>query len=168
MLKETIGKELSSRKVKSEDDSRLMIVGSENDDIKFLDMVEQFRAVIVVDDHCTGSRYFWNKVEIENGVIESIARRYLARPICPQRDYPERKRVPYLLQLAKEWDVKGIIFLQQKFCDPHELDKVAILNFFKEQGIPTLYLELDVTVPLGQFRIRVEALLEQLREEEIW
>ena len=168
LLKETIGNELSSRKVKSEDDSRLMIVGSENDDIKFLDMVEQFRAVIVVDDHCTGSRYFWNNVEIENGVIESIARRYLARPICPQRDYPERKRIPYLLQLAKDWDVKGIIFLQQKFCDPHELDKVAILNFFKEQGIPTLYLELDVTVPLGQFRIRVEALLEQLREEEIW
>jgi benzoyl-CoA reductase subunit C len=145
-----------------------MIVGSENDDIKFLDMVEKFRAVIVVDDHCTGSRYFWNNVTMGNGPIESIARRYLERPVCPQRDYPERKRLPYLLQLARDWDVKGVIFLQQKFCDPHELDRVAILDFFKQQGIRTLYLELDVTVPLGQFRIRVEALLEQLREEEIW
>jgi benzoyl-CoA reductase subunit C len=70
--------------------------------------------------------------------------------------------------MAKDWDVKGAIVLQQKFCDPHELDKVALINFFKENDISTLYLELDVTVPIGQFRIRVEALLEQLREEEIW
>ncbi|MCJ7595829.1 MAG: 2-hydroxyacyl-CoA dehydratase, partial [Desulfobacterales bacterium] len=91
-----------------------------------------------------------------------------ARPVCPQRDYPERKRLPHLLSLAKDWDAAGIIFLQQKFCDPHELDRVAILDFFKKHSLPTLYLELDVTVPLGQFRIRVEALLEQLREEEIW
>lgn len=168
LLKETIEKELKGRTAKTGDDSRLMIVGSENDDIKFLEMVESFKAVIVVDDHCTGSRYFWNKVEMENGAIASIAKRYLARPVCPQRDYPERKRLPYLLSLAKDWDAAGIIFLQQKFCDPHELDRVAILDFFKKQSIPTLYLELDVTVPLGQFRIRVEALLEQLREEEIW
>ena len=168
LLKSTIEKELAGRKVKSGEDSRLMLVGSENDDIKFIDMVEKFKAVIAIDDHCTGSRYFWNNVEMENGAIDSIARRYLARPVCPQRDYPERKRLPHLLQLAKEWDVKGVIFLQQKFCDPHELDRVAILKFFKENGLRTLYLELDVTVPLGQFRIRVEALLEQLREEEIW
>ena len=28
--------------------------------------------------------------------------------------------------------------------------------------------ELDATVPLGPFKIRVEALLERLREDEIW
>lgn len=168
LLKDTIEKELSGRKVKSADDTRLMIVGSENDDIKFLEMVEGFSAVIVTDDHCTGSRYFWNNVNVQDGPIESIARRYLERPVCPQRDYPDRYRLPYLLQMAKDWNVEGVIVIQQKFCDPHELDKVALENFFKEHDIATLYLELDVTVPIGQFKIRVEALLERLREEEIW
>ncbi|MFH1124512.1 MAG: 2-hydroxyacyl-CoA dehydratase, partial [Pseudomonadota bacterium] len=46
LLKETIEKELKGRVVKTGDDSRLMLVGSENDDIKFLDMVESFKAVI--------------------------------------------------------------------------------------------------------------------------
>ena len=55
----------------------------------------------------------------------------------------------------------GIVFID-------ELDKVALIDWFKEHDIPTLYLELDVTVPLGQFKIRVEALLENLREDEIW
>lgn len=168
LLRETIERELTGRKVKSADDTRLMIVGSENDDIKFLDMVESFSAVIVTDDHCTGSRYFWNKADLEISPIEAIARRYIERPACPQRDYPERLRLPHLLRLARDWNVQGVIIIQQKFCDPHELDKVALTDFFKEHDIATLYLELDVTVPLGQFKIRVEALLEQLREGEIW
>ena len=70
--------------------------------------------------------------------------------------------------MVKDWNVDGVILIQQKFCDPHELDKVALLKFFEQNDIPTLYLELDVTVPLGQFKIRVEAFLESLREEEIW
>lgn len=168
LLRETIEKELGGRKAKSGEDTRLMVIGSENDDIKFLEMVEGFSAVIVVDDHCTGSRYFWNKVDIQDGLVESIAKRYIERPVCPQRDYPERLRLPHLLKMAKDWNVRGIILIQQKFCDPHELDKVALTKFFQEHDLPTLYLELDVTVPIGQFKIRVEALLEQLREEEIW
>jgi len=168
LLKDTIEKELKGRKAKSADDTRLMIVGSENDDITFLEMVEEFSAIIVNDDHCTGSRYFWNSVEFQDGLIDAIARRYISRPVCPQRDYPVRNRLPHLLQMARDWDVTGVIVLQQKFCDPHELDKVALEEFFREHDIATLYLELDVTVPIGQFKIRVEALLERLREEEIW
>lgn len=169
LLRDTIDNELKGRVAKTGDDTRLMVVGSENDDIVFLDMIESFSAVIVVDDHCTGGRYFWNKAEPQDGgPIASIAQRYISRPICPQRDYPERLRLPHLLKLAKDWDVKGVVVVQQKFCDPHEMDKVALLEFFKEHDIATLYLELDVTVPVGQFKIRVEALLERLREDEIW
>jgi len=169
MLKRLLEEELPGRAVKSESDIRLMMVGSENDDIKFIEMVEGFDAVIVVDDHCTGTRYFWNEVELNNNdPIESLALRYINRPPCPQRDFPLRRRKDHLLNLAKEWDVKGAIVLQEKFCDPHELDKVAVLNFFNEADIRTLYLELDVTVPVGQFKIRTEALLEGLREEDLW
>jgi benzoyl-CoA reductase subunit C len=54
---------------------------------------------------------------------------------------------------------------QQKFCDPHEFDIPNLLKMFKENNIPTLVLEFDVTIPFGQFRTRIEAFLEMLELE---
>ena len=49
-----------------------------------------------------------------------------------------------------------------KFCHPHQTDHAFFSDTFKEEGIPILFLEFDVTVPWGQFRTRVEAFLETL------
>jgi len=149
--------------------TRIMILGSEDDDTPFIRMVESVGGTVVVDDHCVGTRYFWNNVENNNGdLVESIAKRYIERPACPSKDWIDRTRVPHILALAKEFDAKGAIVIQQKFCDPHELDIPAITKALKENGISTLFLEFDVTVPLGQFKIRVEAFLEMLQEDDLF
>lgn len=150
--------------------TRLMILGSEDDDIPFIRMVESVGGTVVIDDHCVGTRYFWNNVDNNNNedIITSIARRYCERPACPSKDWVDRTRIPHLLSLAKEFNVKGAIVIQQKFCDPHELDIPAINKAFKENGINTLFLEFDVTVPIGQFKIRVEAFLEMLQEDDLF
>ena len=162
-------KELPNRNLKREVGTRLMILGSENDDIEFINMVESVGATFVIDDHCTGSRYFWNDVE-KNGkdLIEAIANRYIQRPACPSKDWEERRRVPHVLNLAKDYDAEGTVLIQQKFCDPHELDIPMIKQHLENSGIPTLYLEFDVTVPIGQFRTRVEAFLEMIGEEDLF
>ena len=148
--------------------TRLMIVGSEDDDIKFLNMVERSGGLFVVDEHCTGSRYFWNQVEPMEDRLMAIAKRYIDRPPCPTKDWEERRRIPHILRLAREWNVKGAIIMQQKFCDPHELDFVAVKKALEGAGVPTLFLEFDVTVPIGQFRIRVEAFLEMIGGEDLF
>lgn len=162
-------KELQTRKLETPTGQRLIIIGSENDDTTFIDMVENCGATIVVDDHCTGSRYFWNQVE-PNGEdrLQAIAKRYIDRPRCPTKDWEERSRIPHIMNLAKDWNVSGAILIQQKFCDPHELDIPIIRKTLEESGIPTLFLELDVTVPVGQFQTRVEAFLEMLMEEDLF
>ncbi len=161
--------EIKQGSEKVNDGVRLMILGSEDDDIAFLNMIESVGANVVVDDHCVGTRYFWNNVETNGGnLIEAIAKRYVERPACPSKDWMYRSRIDHLLNLAKEYDVKGAIVIQQKFCDPHELDIPAINKAFKENDLKTLFLEFDVTVPLGQFRIRVEAFLEMLEEEDLF
>jgi benzoyl-CoA reductase subunit C len=147
---------------------RLMVIGSENDDSEFLGMVESCGATFVVDDHCTGTRYFWNSVEPDGDRLTAIARRYVERPPCPSKDWPVRTRIPHILDLARRWNAQGAILVQQKFCDPHELDIPAIKEALEAAGIPTLLLELDVTVPVGQFKTRVEAFLEMLREEDLF
>ena len=159
---------LPSRSLDRGDDVRLMLVGSEDDDIPFVRMVESLGAVVVVDEHCTGTRYFWNQVELDGSLHESLAARYIDRPACPSKDWPERTRIPHALALAREYDVQGAILIQQKFCDPHELDIPALKKALEDAGVPTLFLEFDVTVPLGQFRIRVEAFLEMLRQEDLF
>ncbi len=165
---ERILPELKNRKLDRETGSRLMLVGSENDDTEFVNMVESVGATVVADDHCTGSRYFWNSVENNGDLMQSIADRYVDRPACPSKDWEERTRFPHILKMAQDAGVEGVILIQQKFCDPHECDIPMLKQYLEEHGIPSLFLEFDVTVPLGPFRIRVEAFLEMLAEEDLF
>lgn len=158
-LKELL-EELPERKLKRPTGTRLMILGSEDDDTEFIKMVESLGATLVIDDHCTGSRYFWNEVIPQEDRIMAIATRYIDRPACPSKDWPERTRLPHILKLAKDFNVQGTLLIQQKFCDPHELDIPTIRQHLEKNGIPTYFLEFDVTVPVGQFKTRVEAFLE--------
>ncbi len=165
---ETLLGQLAKRDSDRSAGTRLMILGSEDDDIEFLRMVESCDATFVVDDHCTGTRYFWNNVERNGNALSSIAERYVKRVPCPTKDWPKRSRVDHVLALAKEYDVLGAIIMQQKFCDPHELDNPAITKALNAAGIKTLFLEFDVTVPIGQFKVRVEAFLEMLAEDDLF
>ena len=167
LLSETL-KELEEYTPDKEPGVRLMKIGSEDDDRDFLKMVESLGATFVTDDHCTGSRYFWNETKNGDDQLAAIATRYIERPACPSKDWPERTRIPHILDLAKQYNVQGVILAQQKFCDPHELDFPSIAKSLKEQDISSMQLEFDVTVPAGQFQTRVEAFLEMIREEELF
>jgi benzoyl-CoA reductase subunit C len=165
---EDCGKLLKGRVPRNANGTRLMLLGSENDDSSFINMVESSGATVVVDDHCTGTRAFWDEIEPEDDRLLAIARRYVNRTPCPTKDWPQRRRIERVLRFAKEWKVAGAVVVQQKFCDPHELDIPAARKALEEIGVKTLFLELDVTVPVGQFKVRVEAFLEMLSEEDLF
>jgi len=111
--------------------TRLMILGSENDDIQFINMVESVNGTVVINDHCVGTRYFWNNVEEKNGdIIEDIAERCVKRPVCPSKDWIKRSRIDRTLELVKDFDAKGAIVIYRKFCDPHKLDIPSITKYF--------------------------------------
>lgn len=160
--------QLKSRTLDRHVGPRLMIIGSENDDTTFVNMVESVGATVVADDHCTGSRYFWNLTQFNDDIMQDIANRYIDRPACPSKDWERRTRFPHILQMAKDFKVDGAILIQQKFCDPHESDIPVLAKYLKENNIPSLFLEFDVTVPLGPLKVRVEAFLEMLGEEELF
>ncbi len=144
---------------------RLMMVGGENDDIELVRMVESLGATVVIDDQCTGSRYFWQEVVPGEDPLEAIADRYLDAPPCPTKELQERQRIAHMDMLFQEYRAQGAILVNQKFCDPHQIDFPAIMAFFQKRNIPTLFLELDMTTPVGQFKTRVEAFLEMMQVE---
>ena len=147
---------------------RFMTIGSENDDVSFMEMVESVGATIVIDDQCSGTRYFWNEARVQADPIATIADRYCERPACPTKDYPLHTRYDHVLKLCQDYRARAAIFLQQKFCDPHEGDYPDLKRHLEANGIPTLFLEFDITNPIGPFRIRVEAFLETMSEEELF
>jgi len=145
---------------------RLMLLGNENDHLELTEFIESLGATIVVDEQCIGSRYFWSQVPAEEDPMLALARRYLERPPCPNKDVGrERRRLAHILNLAREWRVRGAVITQQKFCDPLGFEIPFIQAALREQGIPSLVLELDVVLPLGQFRTRIEAFLETIELE---
>ncbi|GAB4175598.1 MAG: phenyllactyl-CoA dehydratase subunit FldC [Rhodocyclaceae bacterium] len=159
---------LPSRRLDRPEGVRVMTIGSENDDAGFMAMIESVGATIVIDDQCSGTRYFWNEAKANGDPVKAIADRYCERPACPTKDYPAHTRFDHVLGLARDYNARAAIFLQQKFCDPHEGDYPDLKRHLEANGIPTLFLEFDITNPLGPFRIRVEAFLETLSEEELF
>ncbi len=158
--------ELKGRAPQGDPGVRLMIVGSEDDDTEMIRLIESQGARVVIDDHCTGSRNFWNLVELKDDLVYDIATRYIQRPPCPQKDWEGRRRLDHIRALARDYGVQGAIVIQQKFCDPHELDNPVIISLLQDEfNIPCLFLEFDVTIPVGQFKVRIEAFLEMLRLE---
>jgi len=157
-----------------EQGSRLMLIGSENDDRDFMRLVEyeiNYPATFVFEEHCTGARYFWSQISQNNNLVEALAKYYVDRIPCPSKDWgaaegkDERRRFSFIKEIAKEYRVDGTILMQQKFCNPHELDIPGLRDLFKELNIPTYTLEFDQTTPVGQFSTRVEAFLESIGEE---
>jgi len=170
---EELKQQLPNRKLDRDPGKRLLLVGSENDEIEFIQMVEtlgereSIGATIVAEEHCTTTRYFLDEVNEEHDdPLQAIAERYVARTPCPSKDWPDRTRLERILQLARDFKVDGVIVIQQKFCDPHEADIPFVRRFLDENGIPNYFLEFDVTTAAGPFAIRVEAFLETLDTED--
>ena len=164
-LLEELVAELADKKPDRDTGLRLMMVGSEMDDIVFVRMLEELGCTVVIDEHCTGSRYFWDDIVPQEDRLAAIADRYVTRWPCPAVSSEFNDRGDRIIQHAKDWDVQGVLLYQQKFCDPHEFDIPMLQKMFREQDIPILVLEFDVTIPFGQFRTRIEAFLEMAEIE---
>jgi|Deesub1362A_J573_1020465.scaffolds.fasta_scaffold00018_116 benzoyl-CoA reductase subunit C len=173
---ESLLEDLKDAEVDRDTGTRLMIIGSEDDDREFFKMVEyeqNYSATFVFEEHCTGARYFWDEVRPEEDRLMAIAKRYVNRVPCPAKDWPTygfygRRRFNWIEKWVKEFNVDGAIIMQQKFCDPHELDIPSLRELLDNLNIPHLFLEFDITVPVGQFRTRVEAFLESIGEDDLF
>ncbi|MBI4288029.1 MAG: 2-hydroxyacyl-CoA dehydratase [Chloroflexi bacterium] len=154
--------DLPERKDGPKPGARIMVVGSENHDLELLRLIESRGANIVIEDQCTGSRYFWNEVVPQEDRLTAIAQRFIDRPRCPLKDVTERRRLDHVLNLAKEFNARGALLVNQKFCAPHEYDIPRINKMLQEKGFPTFLMELDTTIHRGAVATRTEAFVEML------
>jgi bzd-type benzoyl-CoA reductase N subunit len=125
--------------------------------------IEDCGAWVVWDDFCTGSRYFNGNIDTNGDMIESIAKRYLDRIVCPAKHSGLYSRGEHVLKIVKQSKAQGVIFLFLKFCDPHSFDYPYIKEMLDKEGIPSMLFEIEDQLPSeGQFKTRCEAFVEML------
>ena len=143
----------------------LILVGAVLDDPAILTIVEELGARIVGDDLCTGSRYFAQPVEANGDPIAALADRYLKRLPCPAKYHPSREPGEHLLKLVSDTQADGIVFVLLKFCDPFAFDYAMIKEKLDVAAVPHLRLEMEHAPALDQWRTRLQAFLEMIKQE---
>jgi bzd-type benzoyl-CoA reductase N subunit len=149
---------------------RIFIWGNEIDDIAFVRLVEESGACVVMDDLCTGSRFFWEDVPLTDDPLEGIAQRYSNThcprsnvPQAPSRDQDLENRFGYIRRFVKEWKVDGVIFYIVRYCDTCELEGPDLREYLNSLKLPVLMIEDDYsTSTMGQLRTRIQAFLEMI------
>jgi benzoyl-CoA reductase/2-hydroxyglutaryl-CoA dehydratase subunit BcrC/BadD/HgdB len=145
----------------------VLLVGAVLDDPALPAFIEELGGRVVDDDLCTGRRGFETPVpmgeELADPVV-ALARRELRRPPCPARYAPSQPRSAHLLRLVQESQADGVIFLQQKFCEPHAFDLPPLRAALAEHeaGVPHLTLDMEGSAVDGALQTRVQAFLEML------
>jgi benzoyl-CoA reductase subunit C len=140
---------------------RIMISGSVVSDQDILGQIEALVGNIVADDTCMGYRLVREMIPTREDPLAALVHYYLHLPPCSSRaDFPARK--DYILKTISDFDVNAVIFLHQKFCEPHLADHPFLKNVLTEKGIPQMQLELEAEGPSGQIQTRLEGFVEML------
>lgn len=163
-------KEVKERKEHPQRRPRLLVWGGPLDNADFFQLIEDCGANVVIDDTCTGTRTFWNDVELTSDPLEGLAERYLDKVPCPRtlRDslsYQESmsRRFGHILSFAREFNIQGAIIAPFRYCDSHLTAAPGLRDYLQEAGYPTLLLELDYnSTALMPLKTRIQAFVEML------
>jgi benzoyl-CoA reductase subunit C len=156
-------RKIDQGKKRKNEEIRVLIMGSLLDDPEYIRIIESTEGLVVCDDLCSGSRYFWDLVDTAGDPIKNLAYRYLTRAPCP-RMFPPKRRLEHLRAMVERFHVEGIIYECIKFCDLHGGSYPLIKDEFEATGIPVLHLEREYTLAgIGQMKTRVQAFFESIR-----
>jgi benzoyl-CoA reductase/2-hydroxyglutaryl-CoA dehydratase subunit BcrC/BadD/HgdB len=128
-------------------------------------IIETSGAAVVVEEMCTGTRYFENIVDETKTTldeqIEALSNRYMG--INCACFTPNEGRIKDILRLAEEYQVDGIIDVNLKFCNLYDTEGYKVERAIQEAGIPILGIETDYTdQDAEQLRTRIGAFVEML------
>lgn len=121
----------------------LFLVGSICDHFSLFDLFPPCGVQIVGDDLCSGWRYLSLDVSLRGDPLEALAERLLKCPPCPCKYNPQFDRAGDLISRIKTSRAKGVVFLLQKFCDPHAFDYPYLRDQLLQENIPHLLLEIE-------------------------
>jgi benzoyl-CoA reductase subunit C len=144
--------------------ARLMVIGSPMDDTRLTETIEEFGGLIVTDATCYGAYSYWDSIKTVGNPWRSVASYYLKRPGCPRMPQKSGDRLAYIGEMAKAFDVDGIIFERMLFCNLWGGETLPLEEGLQEMGIPLLVLDREyITGAVGQLKTRLQAFIEMIK-----
>ena len=164
---ESVYNELKEQATPSRNGPRILLTGSTlaPGDHKVLDLIEEAGGTVVIEEFAEGIRPYWESVETDGDLMENLADCYFWRRIPPGWFRPGRERLDFLIQLAKDFKVAGVIWYQLMYRESYKLESYYFPNLLKkETGLPMLTVESDYDASeTGPLRTRIETFIETLR-----
>jgi benzoyl-CoA reductase/2-hydroxyglutaryl-CoA dehydratase subunit BcrC/BadD/HgdB len=147
---------------------RILLVGSSmaEGDYKVYDLLEAAGADVVVEEFSEGMRPYWQEVESGGDLIEALADGYFRRRMpLPAFFRPDEERASFLLKLAKEFSVNGIIWYSMLYREAYDIEGIHFGRTAEKEGLPFIKIVSDYdTAEHGQLRTRIEAFIESIVE----
>ena len=146
---------------------RLLLIGPNISygDYAIIELVESAGGSIVAEEIFEGMREYSQNIENNGDSIRSLAVGYLRNrvPSALMRN-SARTRFEYVMKLIKEYDIQGVIWYQLANCEVYDAESYFFSKRMNECNIPMIVLESDYEAAgLRQLRLRIEALLEQIK-----
>lgn len=158
---------------KSKFRSRVVLVGSEVDDVDVVKLIEESGAYVCCDRFCFGSMPGRDRINLNDkeDILTQICSHYMYGCMCPRHMNMDkfRRRKKYIAEIAKEYSADGIIYQQMKFCDPWAYERMTGVYMLREEyNFPVLSIDRPYAVgSSGQIRTRVQAFVESIEIKKI-
>jgi benzoyl-CoA reductase/2-hydroxyglutaryl-CoA dehydratase subunit BcrC/BadD/HgdB len=128
-------------------------------------LIENSGAVVVGEESCVGERGTRNITSIHgediSTLLNSIVERYFA--IDCAIFTPNNERYEHIKEMVAKYKADGVIHFGLQFCQPYDMEGLAIEKKLEADGIPTLRIETDYSQEdSGQIKTRLEALIERI------
>ncbi len=144
-------------------DFRIMVGGSPLNSPEFIREIEKMGGLVVIDELCTGVRYWWEGVEPGPDPVKAIAHRYLHNFACPRME-PSEDRFQRILRLVRDFRVDAVITQIVPYCVPQAMEQPMVRQLLEDNNIPVLELDMEYGAGnTGQITTRIQAFFEMLR-----
>jgi benzoyl-CoA reductase subunit C len=140
-----------------------MLGGSPLNNTSFIEAIEEQGGLVVIDELCTGVRYWWEGVDPDPDPFKALGRRYLHNFACPRME-PSGDRLQRIARLIQDYRVEAVITQMVRYCVPQTMEQPLVRDLLKNLGIPLLELDIEYGMGgTGQITTRLQAFFEMLR-----
>ena len=166
---ETYVKELGTREGPAKG-PRILLTGLELGwgDYQVIDLIEEAGGHVVVEQYSSTLRDYWETVDLGGDMMENLAKRYLIKKVNHVAFIPRNERHDFILKLAKEFRVDGLIWYSPRYGDNANLDFFVFDKMWKKQtDLPIIKIETEYDFPendnKGDLKTRVETFINAIK-----
>jgi benzoyl-CoA reductase/2-hydroxyglutaryl-CoA dehydratase subunit BcrC/BadD/HgdB len=164
---EAVYNELKEQAAPSGQGPRILLTGSTLalGDYRILNIIEEAGGVVVIEEFAEGIRPYWESVKPNGDLMVTLADCYFTRRVPPGWFRPGKERRDFLIKLAKDFNVAGVIWYQLMYRESYKTESYYFPNILKrETGLPMLMVESDYDqAETGALQTRIETFIETIR-----